>query len=249
MQPNGTQKSVPVKVIKDCGFCTTLLEVDDYVWCGTIDGEIKVYDNKTFRQHHVLKSKSEAIGCMLKRANRVWAGCEKDIVIWNSTTFKATKTLEGHKRTINQLCAVGPYEVWSCSSDKTIRCWNAETHQAIKVLELDSRVFCLHEMRSNGLIWAGVWDLAIMLFDAKTYELVNRVKTPHRDAVSGLLSDDHGNLWCASWDSKISIWGQKATQRSTPTTTRSRASTVSNNPDTIGQRAYTFLSDLLKHPA
>lgn len=95
---NTAKKSQPLKKIL-AGFLTTLLEVEEHVWCGTIDGIIKVFDTKVVAhkkyffliiiQHHKqkkeLKSEAEAIGCMLKRGNRVWAGTDRDIIIWNFT--------------------------------------------------------------------------------------------------------------------------------------------------------------------
>lgn len=67
------------------------------MWCGTIDGVIKIYDPKTFKCKRELKSDAEAVGCMLKRGNRVWTGTDRDIIIWNSTVT----ALGSHVRRIN----------------------------------------------------------------------------------------------------------------------------------------------------
>jgi hypothetical protein len=83
------KKSHPLRKINlGSSFATTIVQVeDDQIWCGTIEGDIKIFDTKHYKCRKTLKSEAHtfAIGCMLKRGNRVWVGTSKDIVIWNYT--------------------------------------------------------------------------------------------------------------------------------------------------------------------
>lgn len=87
-----------------------------------------------------LKENLQSVSCMLKRSNQLWTGTDRGTIhIWNTTvsrnllaqtrkqTLKPLKSLtDGHTENVHCLTNVGPFEIWSCSSDKTIRCWNAD---------------------------------------------------------------------------------------------------------------------------
>eukprot|EP01117_Protostelium_nocturnum_P013589 TRINITY_DN5089_c0_g1_i1.p1 TRINITY_DN5089_c0_g1~~TRINITY_DN5089_c0_g1_i1.p1 ORF type:complete len:1049 (+),score=205.66 TRINITY_DN5089_c0_g1_i1:285-3431(+) len=241
-------KSQPVRRITT-GICTSLIEANDTVWASSIDGSLQIYDSKSGRLKKELKSEGlELVGCMLKRGNRVWVGADKNIHIWNCTTFKSTKTIIGHEKTINALCSVGPYEIWSCSSDKTVRCWNAESYQCIKLISFECRIYCMFEMRTNGNVWCGNWDSSLSAWSAKTYELVTEFKTKHKNAICTMAIDAHERIWTGGLDGSIFVW-QKRTENSLKNNETSQSPVVSpreelkENNDNLVESSTTPISE------
>jgi WD40 repeat protein len=172
-----------------------------------------------------LTSKSLTVGSMLRRGHRVWVGTEGPICIWNSTTMKLAKTLEGHKNTVEAMAQIGAIgepgadvsEVWTCSSDRTVRCWAGDTHDCLAVLEAEERVFALYYIPQFGTVWAGTWDpKRVLVYDARRKELARTEKTTHEDAIADIFVIGD-NLYTASWDQNLCLWRRRdPNQQSAP---------------------------------
>ena len=62
---------------------------------------------------------------LLRVGNNVWAGAEKNIVIWDTTRLETVKTLSNrHSDPITCLLIVWGRIIWSASMDKTICIWS-----------------------------------------------------------------------------------------------------------------------------
>jgi len=186
-------------------FCVCLLEVDSRVWSGHINGEIRVWSTNHYKVKKQI-SEGQTIGSFLKRGNVVWIGTEDNIVVYDHQTLKPKGTLVGHKNTVNCLASVGPYEVWSCSSDQTVRCWNPDSFECLKVLQADSKVFALMEVRTVNLVFCGCWGKTILVWNSNTYEIVQKLESSHKDATACFALDKHNQVWSGSWDGTVDIW-------------------------------------------
>lgn len=113
-----------------------------------------------------------------------------------------------HQASVLTMRTVGPYEVWSGSADRTICCWSAESYTLLKQLTLDSRVFCIQEIRAQGHIAAGCWSKKIYIYN-NDYSLFQELDSNHTDAVSAVLLDRKGQLWSCSWDGSLNIWRRR----------------------------------------
>ncbi|PRP78337.1 NB-ARC domain-containing protein [Planoprotostelium fungivorum] len=189
-------------------YCSYLLDVEGKVWGGHMDGSITVWSSE--KPYRVLKEfhEGKTIGCMMRRADRVWIGTEDNIVICDASTTRPKASLVGHTATITCMISVGPCEVWSSSMDQTIRCWNSERENCMRIIEMDTKIFCLREIKGEGLVLVGCRDDRIALYSCSTYERVQQARGAHMDAVVSFEVDKKGRVWSASWDNTICIWRQ-----------------------------------------
>ncbi len=96
------KKSQPIKKIQAL-FFTTLVQVESEVWLGSIEGNIHIYDSKNYKQKKELACEGQSIGYMITNGRRVWIAMDQFIMVYNSTTCKPTKRLEGHNKPINSM--------------------------------------------------------------------------------------------------------------------------------------------------
>lgn len=76
----------------------------------------------------------------MKRVDKVWVGSDGDIFVWDINKPEKFHIVKGHTDLVNDIRNVGPYEVWSCSSDWTIRCWNTENLQCLQVIKCKAKL-------------------------------------------------------------------------------------------------------------
>jgi WD40 repeat protein len=199
------KKSSPVKKIgwekKD--YCECLLEVDDYVLGGSVDGSVRVFSHKGKLKKSV--KHGQIVASMLRRASLVWLGTEGPIVLCRADNLELSRKLIGHTSSVNAIQSVGPFSIWSCSSDKTVRAWN-DLGECLQVLECDSKVFSLIDLDSEKLVWAGCWAQSLYVFNSETFELVQKVQSQHNDATAAFVVDKQRQVWSGSWDKTICIW-------------------------------------------
>jgi WD40 repeat protein len=210
------KKAVPEKkfvaAFKDKDiFGTSMLEVDQFVWSGCNDGTIRLWDVKNTKVKKELKVDNHGITCMMKRTNQVWTGNELGLIhIWNTTTLRPIKTINAHSKPINSFTYIGPtsypFEIWSCSSDNSIKCWHAESYDCVKTLAVNTNITCLLQVRSVHHVWAGGEDSGIYVWNAKTYELAQELVSQQSGPVMTLVLDKRNQIWTGSADGTICIW-------------------------------------------
>ena len=101
--------------------------------------------------------------CMVEVGDdEVWVGSWQEISVFSKSAMSPVKQLTGHTAMIHDMIKVGG-QVWSCSSDKTIRLWSA-AGECLKTLEgHGSRVFAL--LFHDSLVFSASWDKTIMIWD------------------------------------------------------------------------------------
>jgi len=192
---------------------TCFVHVNGNVWAGTLDMSLLVFDGKRYRLKKKIKIESGTIGSLLYYKDIVWVGTDSIIVPYSPETYKVLGYLQGHenKQTIHSLIGVAG-NIWSASSDKSIRIWDAETGECLKKLEgHSSRVFTLLS-EYDKYVWSGSWDRTIFIWNTQTHGFFKELKGKHTDAISSLISVRHlgqQRIWSGSWDSSISIWSSQ----------------------------------------
>jgi len=107
-------------------------------------------------------------------------------------------------------------DVWSCSSDKTLRTWT-KTGDPGQVPELHghtSRVFDLETLGSPDdvrLICSGSWDKTMMVWDARGGVFYAELHADYwKDAVASIAAIKQKGyipeVWTGSWDGNVTVW-------------------------------------------
>lgn len=192
------------------GRTTAMAKVLGKVWLASETDTMTIVDKRTFKTERKFKMHLGDFGggivtCMLLKLPYVWVGTSFNILRLDAATGKVVDVLRGHSRIVHRLLSVGK-EVWSCSSDRSIRVWD-KAGRCLDVLNAHGgRVFdMVLESGVNPVVWSCAWDTTIMVWDAQTRELIFECAQSHRDAVSCLVQVG-GYIWSGSWDRKLSLW-------------------------------------------
>lgn len=197
--------SKPSKVIKTGeGFVSCLTRVAKHVWGGTSTGVIKQWSTKGKCKKELTHKGVEAIGCMTVRGSQVWVGTDHLILVVDIDSFTVRFELDSHKHIIHNISKVGD-NMWSCSSDKTIKVWSINGDLLKTILGHSGRVFSLLPVGSH--VWSGSWDSSVFVWDKQTQSFLYELKGHHTDGVSSLLTIEKGGkvveVWSGSWDKTL----------------------------------------------
>jgi len=200
-KPNKTIK------LKSPVSCMTLIEED--VWW--------MEDNKLCQvsaaKHKVLKEfKIDSFAsCILylPTTDEIWIGTARDIRILEGPKWTTRMVLEGHTDLVHDMQLVGS-EVWSCSSDKSIRIWSQDGELQRTLGGHTSRIFHLLGLGIEYMVSCS-WDTSLILWDAATYQFRTELKGQHKDAVGtivGIKKNGHiTQVWAGGWDGLVSVYG------------------------------------------
>lgn len=198
------QELVLVKRLKGTPVYGAMLAVDKHIWCATVTepDAVHIRRSSNYRVRKTLAMAAPA-ECMVEVGDdEVWVGSWQEISVFSKSAMTPVKQLTGHTAMIHDMIKVGD-QVWSCSSDKTIRLWTA-AGECLKTLEgHGSRVFAL--LFHDNLVFSASWDKTIMIWDPKTSAFLKEIRDIHEDAISAMVSIDNVELWSGSWDHYISV--------------------------------------------
>mmetsp|Transcript_33003 Transcript_33003/g.82965 ORF Transcript_33003/g.82965 Transcript_33003/m.82965 type:complete len:2143 (+) Transcript_33003:102-6530(+) len=197
----------------------SLARVSQEVWGGSYDMKLFIFNSKKFSLKKKFSAQLDAnvvgtIGSLLwvggANGDMVWIGTHREI-IRASRAGKLVDMLQGHEQVVHNMILVAA-EVWSCSTDKTIRVWNAQSGEPIKVLTGHTgRVFALVN-ESDYFVWSGSWDKSIMIWNAQGHCFARECDEEHTDAVSCLLHVGT-KIWSGSWDKTLHTWASLSGQQ------------------------------------
>jgi small GTP-binding protein len=182
------------------------------VWGGATNGRIYVYDASSLKVKRQLKPDVNCVTALLLFNGMVWVGGDRVILRLRPTNGKVIDFLQGHQKTVHALEGIRD-QVWSASSDKTIRAWSASSGECLRVLEGHTgRVFALLA-EGNRFMWSAGWDTTLVVWNAETFEFAQEHIERHTDAVGSLLLVDHSakqpQIWSGSWDRTICLWSPR----------------------------------------
>eukprot|EP01137_Pigoraptor_chileana_P007025 Opistho-2@52011 len=110
------------------------LAVDgDYLYSGSSDTTIKVWDHTSFKCKATLEGHTDIVHALCIRHRRLYSGSSDfTIKVWDLDTHALRSTLEGHTNIVYNL-AIARGKLFS-GSHKIIKVWDLETHHVIKDL-------------------------------------------------------------------------------------------------------------------
>lgn len=121
--------------------------------------------------------------------------------------------LEGHRRAVNCLAAVGDTMIASGAADGTIRLWCTGSGAEIGVMEgHDDFVYCLLAVPELDLVASGSKDASVHVWSTVDNGLVFRFKG-HAQSVSALARVCDDGLASASHDHDVRIWSLRTSRR------------------------------------
>ena len=96
-------------------------------------------------------------------------------------------------------------EIFSGSSDKTVRCWSVQTGQCLQVYQGHTHwVWCV-ALLPNGNVLSGSLDNSIKVWDRLTGACLSTL-TGHTSSVYGITVCPNGDVVSASSDSSLRVW-------------------------------------------
>jgi WD40 repeat protein len=180
---------------------TSLCEVMDNIWIGT-ETDVWVIKRKSLKLVRKIKFPAElgieCITCLLFLKPFVWVGTNKLILRVDQQTEKVVDVLSGHSRIVHRMTWVPGTdggEVWSCSSDRTVRVWPIEGGACKQVLSAHTgRVLdILVENSNKPHVWTCSWDGSILIWDFMVRSLSFHVHCYHGLTSNSLLSSSRSN--------------------------------------------------------
>lgn len=150
-----------------------LLTHENYLFTGSFDQKIGIWDLKTRKSIKTLKEHQGSISCLQMYGDRLLSGSwDKTIKLWDLKTFQCIETLKGHDSGISCFLLYND-RLLSGSQDKTIKIWDLKSFECIQTLEgHEGNVSCLQ--RYDQLFISGSWDKKIKIWD---FDTLNCLKT------------------------------------------------------------------------
>ena len=103
--------------------------------------------------------------CYLPNKGTVWLGTPRNVLVMDKEKLTQKMIVEGHTDVIHAIVRVGT-EVWTASSDKTIRVWSDDGDMVQNLIGHTSRVF---DLAALGIeyVWSVSWDKSIFVWHAQ----------------------------------------------------------------------------------
>eukprot|EP01132_Coremiostelium_polycephalum_P002804 gene2804-3486_t len=181
----------------------TLCYNDQYLFSGSSDHSIKVWDLKKLRCIFTLEGHSDSVRTVLLNDKYLFSGsADKTIKVWDLKTLECKFTLEGHTRAVKTLCTSGQY-LFSGSNDKSIKVWDLKTFRCNYTLKGHTKwVTAVCIMGTN--LYSGSYDKTIRVWSLKSLDCVATLRGHERWVENLIISDKY--LFSASDDNTIKVW-------------------------------------------
>jgi len=184
------------------GKIVAILDVDKFVWVGSSDGHIRIYDKERVSEK-VIDTINIHCSCLTLCGEYVWIGSmDGSIRIFKPKGKMLKENVLEDGAQISAILPVGR-KVWA-SADMSISVWNRQGTKCDKKCETNAHVYC---MLHAGLVWVGTHD-GIQRWDPNQYKLVDSPKFPGNPQATRLLVQASDlEVWSAGDDdSCIYMW-------------------------------------------
>ena len=140
---------------------------------------------------------------------------DKKVYLWDSTTRKQIKVLQGHTNIINEVAWAPDGKILaSCSRDNTVRLWDGATGRRLRQLTGHSDdVFSLVWAPDSTRLCSGSWDDTVKLWDVKTGKETRTLKGHKNDVNTVAWSPDGHHIASGSDDQTVRIWDAETGQQ------------------------------------
>eukprot|EP00012_Vannella_robusta_P000519 CAMPEP_0206184684 /NCGR_PEP_ID=MMETSP0166-20121206/1364_1 /ASSEMBLY_ACC=CAM_ASM_000260 /TAXON_ID=95228 /ORGANISM="Vannella robusta, Strain DIVA3 518/3/11/1/6" /LENGTH=205 /DNA_ID=CAMNT_0053599745 /DNA_START=513 /DNA_END=1130 /DNA_ORIENTATION=+ len=181
------------------------------VWIGT-EKCVQVLSLSTGKKEFAKKVQSGVFSLLhVEFNNEIWVGLDSGeiMVLEDSGTHKLS--LFGHDRKVNSM-RICEENVWSASSDGTMRIWTISSYEFVKQVDVKAPVLSIESEKSS--IWGISHTGKLNMWDGRSLTMVHEVS---RRVQNGIISItllpvlDNGkvighNAWVTSSDKIVSIW-------------------------------------------
>lgn len=140
------------------------------------------------------------------RPNRVFCTQDTKTHVWDRSTGKLHRVLQGHRGPVNAVQIHGD-RVLTASGDSLMKMWDLHTGQALRTFTGHSRgLACVSWAPSGKWFVSSSNDKTIKLWDAETGECL-RTYVGHADLVRGLAFDERcQRIVSAGYDRTTRVW-------------------------------------------
>ena len=158
---------------------------------------------------HAMHHPGDVCSAFSNDGTRVVSGLMDNTVrIWNATTGKMERILEGHSDSVRSIAfSSDGTRVASGSSNKSVLIWNGNTGEIEHVLEGHSDTVTSVAISDDGTrVVSGSDDHSIRIWNAATGD-IERVLKGHSDLVNSVaISDDGTRVVSGSDDHTVRVW-------------------------------------------
>jgi len=151
----------------------------------------------------VLREHNSKIFSLKIKDNLLFSSGDKFIKVWDREKYVVRTTMEGHTGGINTI-SVQDHWLISGASDKTFRLWDLHTLKCVHEQEEKARVLSIAAAMSNNLIFTGLQNCAIQMWDTRTSSPVHTFVGHQWEVWQLALAG--GYLMSGSFDHKIKVW-------------------------------------------
>ena len=188
---------------------------------GSQDRNVVIYDVRDGNILRTLETKYAVSALAFSPDGRYLAADVYAIMLWDLTTGKVIKTLEGHQSSVRDLAFSNDNRfLASASRDKTARIWNVETGKTVKILETQTPIAVNYSPKPlkwkmpvtcvafspDGKILAMGTGRAVHLWDVSTGNQLRTLEGHIQSVTSVIFLPDGRALASGSLDGTVRLW-------------------------------------------
>lgn len=138
-------------------------------------------------------------------------GHSADLLLWDATTFRLVRRLQGHTRQINALAfdATGK-RIASASSDNSVRLWDVDSGREVRTLSAGDQfvpvALAFHPDGRRLAVGDGWYSGTVLIWDVESGQKLSELRGHSSDLGSVAYSPDGRRLATAAGDGQIKIW-------------------------------------------
>ena len=203
------------------GPVSTITHSNGNVFAGSCDFKISQYSSTTCLFVRLLHGHRLPVRCLRMVGDILYSGSDdKTIKVWSSqwtvtstgstnssTSSSLLATLTGHRGDVLAL-EKAKGNMWSGSTDCSIRVWSITTAECVAVLPHHTGwVHTLKEV--GGRLWSASHDGSVCIWSAKSISLLHRLDSPHDGLLHGLCitkATSTFRLWTVGGDQLVKFW-------------------------------------------
>ncbi|KAH3767289.1 hypothetical protein Pelo_856 [Pelomyxa schiedti] len=203
----------PSKQAMAGGSVTSMILCPKHVWVGSSGkpGYIQLFDKETAVLSKELKIPS-GVHKLLAVVAHVWVTSDDNLIrVFNMLSPSFGRDLSGHSRPIVDLTNVNDKQVWSSSSDMTLKMWSADTFNCLRTIEFHTLI--QKTLLYNSNIWIGT-PQGIYTCDINSRKITEQPREKNSVTAMVFVRSRNANsdeIWTAHANNSIVVWD--ATQK------------------------------------